>query len=356
MPCASFAQAPKKDEKKAPAPKSASEVAFDEFQKVRNASNAKLDQARFQALINAGITFLTQHPTSSRASEVVNYLGLSYPLSIDSKQPAIRTSYISFLKLEVTNQKYKDGVTDPVKAALAALEAAAADFEVRQASGARETMAALREKIDALAETPGGNRFLAERERSYAHLLTLTKQTARAEEQLKKLSKHSDKGVADMARQELNLIDLQKAPFDLKFTALDGKPVDFAQLRGKVVALYFWSSTNANSTKAFEGLKQIASDYRKKGFEVVTVSFDKEEDREKLQKYIKDNRISWPVYFDGKQAKAEFAAKLNATSVPRLFLFDKNGMLQTTMQGTRLTADLPANQLEANVKRLVAAK
>jgi peroxiredoxin len=162
-----------------------------------------------------------------------------------------------------------------------------------------------------------------------------------------------------MAKQELNTIEVKKAPYALKFTALDGKEVDFAQLRGKVVGLYFWSSTNGNSTKEFEGLKQLHSDYKKRGFEVVTVSYDKEEDREKLQKYIKENRITWPVYFDGKQAKNEFSPKLNVTSVPRLLLFDKNGILQSVIppgSTTLTTHHLPLNVFDVQVRKLLGLK
>lgn len=357
VPGLALAQAPKKDDKKAPAPKSASEQAFDAFQKVRNAPGAKQDEARFQALIGAGMTFLTAHPATNRANEVVNYLGVNYPMSIDSKKPELRMQYAALLKLEVANQKYKDGITDPVKAAMAALDAAAAEFELRMAPRG-DTVAALREKIDALAETPGGNRFLTDRERAYAHLLMMMNQTARAEEQLKKLTTHKEKGVADMAKQELNILEARKTPFDLKFTGLDGKPVDFAQLRGKAVALYFWSSTNKSSADLLEKLRQFHSTYRKKGFELVTVSLDKQEDSEKLQKFIKENRVNVPVYFDGKQAKNDFAPKLNVTGVPRLLLFSPEGTLQASPMGGLLSTNYSGNlgAFEAEVKKMLKIK
>ena len=170
-------------------------------------------------------------------------------------------------------------------------------------------------------------------------ILTLGTSLAKAEEFLKKLLAHKDKGVAGMARSELNLVEVKKVPFELTFTAFDGKPLDFAQLRGKVVALYFWSSPNKGSLGSIDPLKQVYSDYRKKGFEVVTVSFDKEEDRGKVAAAIKDNRIAWPVHFDGKGAKTEFAAKLGINDVPRLLVLDQKGMLQHTMQGTNLTVN-----------------
>ncbi len=357
-PAAFCAASPaKQTEKKASPPKSASEQAYDAFQKVRNVRGAKFDQARFQALIEAGITFLTKHPTSTRANEVASFLGLGYPMSIDSRQPALRAQYVSLLNLELANQKYKEGVKEPVKVALLAVEAAVADMEVRQAPGGG-TLTTMREKIDELAETPAGNRFLVDRERSYAQLLGLMKQTARAEEQLNKLSKHSDKAVSDMAKQELNIFAAKKTPFDLKFTSFDGKPVDCAKLRGKAIALYFWSSTNKSSTDLLEKLRQFHSVHRKKGLELVTVSFDKEEDREKLQKFVKEKRFTLPLYYDGKQAKNEFAAKLNVTGVPRLLLFDDAGILQTSMLGTSLSANYSSSlgAFEAEVKRILKIK
>ena len=162
-----------------------------------------------------------------------------------------------------------------------------------------------------------------------------------------------------MAREEMNFVELRKQPYNLKFTGLDGKEVDFAQLRGKVVAVYFWSTTNKTSVDRLDGLKQIHSTYRKRGLEFVSVSLDKEEDREKVAKFVKEKRITWPVYFDGKGTKSELATKLNITGVPRLIVFDQKGLLQTTLQGSpvaRLQADLPVNQLEGMTKKLLAIK
>ncbi len=355
---AALAQAPqKKDEKKAPAPKSAADLANDEFNKVRNEAGPK-DQARFQKVITAGVAYLTQHPTHGQVNTAVNNLAF-YANGIDKKTgAALRISYLSNLKLEVANQKFKEGVSDNAKAALAAIEAAIADFEVRELIN-RDNLTAFREKVDELAAAPGGNRFLTDRERSYIHILALGFPAGRAEEHAKKLLEHKEKAVKDMAREELNILEVKKAPFELKFTGLDGKETDFAQLRGKVVALYFWASTNKGSTDRLEQLRMLHSDYRKRGFELVTVSTDKAEDREKLQKFVKENRVNVPIHFDGNVYKNSFGPKLNVYGVPRLMVFDQKGILQTTIQGGpvgRLQADLPQNQLEGMIKKLLNIK
>ncbi|WP_414664074.1 TlpA disulfide reductase family protein [Horticoccus sp. 23ND18S-11] len=355
-----LAQAPAKSgdkggDKKAPAPKTPADLAFDEFNKMRSGAG-KMDQARFQAVINAGTSFLTQYSTHGRVNDVVRDLAF-WGSNIDQKQAALRTSFASLLSLEVTNLRFKEGLSDPAKAAIAALDATVADFNMRETPNA-ENLAALREKLDALGQTPGAGRFLTERERSYAHLV-MASQAGRAEAHLKTMLTNPDKSVAAMAREELNIVEVRKEPYALTFTGLDGKPVDFAQLRGKVVALYFWSSTNGNSTRNFERLKMVGADYRKRGLEMVTVSFDKAEDKEKLEKYIKENRITWPVHFDGKGAANDFARKLNANSVPRLYVFDQKGILQMSFQGSPVksyTSNLPVDQLEPTVKRLLNIK
>jgi hypothetical protein len=55
-----------------------------------------------------------------------------------------------------------------------------------------------------------------------------------------------------------------------------------------------------------------------------------------------------PVYFDGKGAKNDFAPKLNITREPAIALFDQKGIL--------FSRDLPPNQLEFQVKRMLGIK
>ena len=205
LAASAIAQAPKtgKDgDKKAPAPKTPGDLAYDAFNKVRTEKGGKMDQARFRAVISAGMTYLMEFPTHGRVNDAIRDLAF-FGRNIDSKQPALRTAYSSLLKLDVTNARYKEGISDPVKLVLAALDAAVADNDVREANSA-DNLATFREKIDTLAQTPGGGRFLVDRERSYVHILILSQNPARGEAHLKKLLEHPEKPVVAMAREELN--------------------------------------------------------------------------------------------------------------------------------------------------------
>jgi hypothetical protein len=113
------------------------------------------------------------------------------------------------------------------------------------------------------------------------------------------------------------------------------------------VAVYFWTSTNANSTKNWDALRTVHGTYKKKGMELVTVSFDKAEDREKVMAYVKSN-VGWPVHFDGKGNKNEEWAKLGVTGVPRLVVFDAKGLM--------LSNNVAITQLEPAVKAILKIK
>lgn len=333
-------------EKAAPA-RSPADQARDEFNQARNQQGAKLDQARFQQVIGKGLAFLEKFPTNSNVNAVVRDLA-TWPdqaMRDRKNQAAQRAAYISQLKYEVVNARYKPDLSDEAKAALGALDVAALDFEVRQAPS-RASVSELREKIEALAQMPKAGRFMADRELSYVEIVQATMGAERAVAHLQELLKHPEKGVVDAAKRELNLRELEREPADVKLTTLDGRTFDLAQLRGKVVAVYFWSTTNTRSTGGFETLRTVFGDNRKKGFELVAVSLDKAEDQAKVEKFAKDARTGFAFAFDGKGNRGETAQRLSVTSAPTLVLFNPDGLM--------VARNLPLNQLDAAVKKLLA--
>lgn len=333
--------------KKGPAQKSAADTALEQFGKAIGDTMAKPSQAGFQNVIVAGMKVLVESPTHNRVNDVIRDLSTFGSAMREKSVAHLRPVYVSQLKYEIVNHRYKEGLSDEAKAAVAALDAAVADYELRE-SGTRQSFDTLREKIDALAKQPGAGRFLRAREQSYVEVLTLGVSPARGEAHLKTLVEHTDKGVADWAKEELALVEIRKQPFDLKFTGMDGKPFDLAQHRGKIVALVFWSNANQGSTRELLALQEVYNNYRRRGFEIVTVACDKAEDREKVAKFAKDNRIAWPVHFDGTAMESEVGKKLIVRRVPAIALFDKEGIL--------ISNNLRANRVGAEIDRLLAPK
>jgi peroxiredoxin len=321
--------------------KSAGDVAAETFTKVRE-EKVDLGPARIQQVVGAGLDFLTAYPTHARAVSIVASMA-SFATSVrDPKLAPMRDYYITQVKYEIVNRR-SPNLTEEGRTALVALDAAMTGAEARL-KPSRDTVKNFREKIDQLAARPEASRFLFAQEKEYIQLLALGNLDS-AEAHAKNLSSSSDKRIAAMARDELAQIVARKQAVELKFTALDGKVVDLASLRGKLVFLYFWSATNESLVKDLDKIKEVQADY-KRDFEVVTVSLDSEEDRAKVTTAAK--KIKWPVYFDGKGKQGELADKFGVRSAPIGLLFDRKGLLSVV--GVR------ASGLEGEIKKATKTK
>ncbi|MBI5768540.1 MAG: hypothetical protein HZA93_12140 [Verrucomicrobia bacterium] len=177
------AQPPAGPPKAAPQ-KSPADLAAEAFFKLRNDKGARLDDERFKKVITAGIEFIQQNPTHGQTAAVVNGLASFSDTITDKNLATYRSNFRGVLKFALIDERDKDGLKPEARTAMAALEAAAQDYETRDVF-TRENLETLREKIDRLGQTPGAGRFLVDRERSYVEILTKSNNAAMAERHLR---------------------------------------------------------------------------------------------------------------------------------------------------------------------------
>jgi len=121
-------------------------------------------------------------------------------------------------------------------------------------------------------------------------------------------------------------------PFDLKFTAVDGRKVDVAALRGKVVMIMFWATWCGPCRAELPHLKEEYKEHHGEGLEIIGVSLDT--DKPTLEKFLKKESMPWPQFFDGKMWDNQLAEKFGIEATPTTFLVDKKGILvDTGVQG-----------------------
>jgi len=125
----------------------------------------------------------------------------------------------------------------------------------------------------------------------------------------------------------LNRLDSFGKPISLQFTAVDGREIDLAKMKGKVVLVDFWATDCAPCVKELPRVKAAYDKFRGQGFEVIGVSCDT--DKERLNKFLKEKGILWPQYFDGKQQEEnKFTVEFGIDGIPHMFLVDKKGFLR----------------------------
>lgn len=117
-------------------------------------------------------------------------------------------------------------------------------------------------------------------------------------------------------------------PLDIHFTAFDGRDVDLAKLKGKVVLVEFWSTTCGPCIAEMPTVKATYQKLHDQGFEVVAISLDDKESA--LRRFIKEKELPWPQHFDGKGWEYQFAVRYGVFGIPTMWLVDKRGNLRDT--------------------------
>jgi thiol-disulfide isomerase/thioredoxin len=173
-------------------------------------------------------------------------------------------------------------------------------------------------------------------------LMRQANQTERLQKLLAKLEKSSIPELAALAKQsavqEQQAEKLKSMPLDLKYTALDGSAVDLSKLRGKVVLVDFWATWCPPCVAETPKVVAAYEKYHGVGLEIVGISLDK--DKDALQKYVTDNKMPWPQFFDGQGWDNQFAKRFGIDSIPAMWLVGKDGKVVTMDAGGDLDANI----------------
>ncbi|MFN0031295.1 MAG: redoxin domain-containing protein [Flavobacteriales bacterium] len=133
----------------------------------------------------------------------------------------------------------------------------------------------------------------------------------------------------------------QPAP-EIEMKDRSGKTRKLSDLRGKTVLIDFWASwcgpcrgENPNVLKAY-------SKYNKDGFEVFSVSLDR--DKTKWEEAIAKDGLVWPGHVSElKHWDCTAARSYGVSSIPKTFLVDKDGkIIASDLRGPALDAKLQA--------------
>ena len=132
--------------------------------------------------------------------------------------------------------------------------------------------------------------------------------------------------VREQASGKLKTLERIGKPLVIQYTAIDGREVDTAKLRGKVILIDFWATWCGPCVAALPEVKATYEKLHPKGLEIVGISLDQE--KTKLERFVDKNEMTWPQYFDGLGWQNKFAAEYGIRGIPAMWLLDKKGLLR----------------------------
>lgn len=110
--------------------------------------------------------------------------------------------------------------------------------------------------------------------------------------------------------------------------ALNGKPMQLSDLRGKVVVLNFWASWCPPCVEETPALNRLQAVIAPQGGVVLAVSEDESEAN--YQKFLQEQNVSFPTYRDPKQ---EINILYGTTIFPETYIIDRDGKIARKVIG-----------------------
>jgi thiol-disulfide isomerase/thioredoxin len=197
--------------------------------------------------------------------------------------------------------------------------------EFQTARNEEQTAAFERDARKLLKEFP-------KRPEPYMMLLSVSQHVEAAKRRalVEEISKAADapEEVKQQLQGVMRQLDAVGHPLDIRFTAIDGREVDLAKLKGKVVLVDFWATWCGPCVGEIPHVKEAYNKFHSRGFEIVGISLDK--DKSTLESFVKAKEMTWPQYFDGQGWQNKYAQFCGIDSIPAMWLLDRGGSVTDT--------------------------
>lgn len=136
-----------------------------------------------------------------------------------------------------------------------------------------------------------------------------------------------------------------KAAYDFTLNQLDGETLNFEDLKGKVVFINFWATWCAPCVAEMPSINSLYKIYEDNP-EVVFVMINVENKEDKVRKFIKKKKFSFPIFLpNASQIPRVYESK----GIPTTFVLDKDGYIAYKKVGM---ANYDANSFVKFIARL----
>ncbi|MBI4890313.1 MAG: TlpA family protein disulfide reductase [Acidobacteria bacterium] len=123
------------------------------------------------------------------------------------------------------------------------------------------------------------------------------------------------------AMAALEKLDAMRAKADFTLQDLAGKSWHLSELKGKVVLVNFWATWCPPCRKEMPDLEALYRENKAKGLIVLAIS---DEDRAKVEPFIKEKSYSFPILLDTGRTVSD---QLHIEGIPKTFIYNRQGKL-----------------------------
>lgn len=116
-------------------------------------------------------------------------------------------------------------------------------------------------------------------------------------------------------------------PLQLRLKLADGRELDLAGLKGKVVVVCFWATWSEASRRALPEIDATIEPFAGRGVRIVGVSLNRTRDR--VEAFCGTHDIDWPQHIDGGQWDGPLARRFGVRRLPLVLVVDREGVLTT---------------------------
>ena len=118
---------------------------------------------------------------------------------------------------------------------------------------------------------------------------------------------------------------------NFSLSGLDGKMINIADYKGKVVFLNIWATWCPPCVQEMPSMEKLYQELKDEEFEILAVSIDASGD-EAVIPFMKEYGLSFPALLD---TNSSIKSLYQTTGVPETFIIDKDGIIADKIIGPR---------------------
>jgi len=146
----------------------------------------------------------------------------------------------------------------------------------------------------------------------------------------------------DDSGKKLTLFTANQHAYDISLPDLNGKIVNFADYKGKILVIDFWTTMCTPCVAAFAGFERVVGDYKKEPFQLFVI--DLFEEQQTVKSFINKKGITLDVLQD------ELNKAYDIQGTPTKIIFDPMGNIRFYSSGYAGSTDREYYKLKAMVE------